>query len=474
MARPRSLLLLLTLSTALTACRPGPTPRLTADIPYPIPEPFAAWLEERGGLVLGAPLSPAHEEAGLVRQVFVAGEMVFDPSAPKGSAVRLAPLGRTLGLAEPPVPPVLEPGWRYFEITGHNLHPDFAAAFDRLGGVSVFGPPIAEAQFAEGLVLQPFENLGLVRLAAGVPGEIGLLAYGLAAHAELNAPVDLSEAVLPPRRPSRPFAAFLDRYGGEALFGRALSEPRLAEDGLLEQAFERAVIAAPPYSPEVARLRPLGLWLGPAEPGVEPSPKSGTIFFPLTGHNVVGAFADFYRHHDGWQLLGLPLEEAEVVDGHLQQRFENAVLILRPDLPAPLMVQLAPLGLAYGGSDSPAPTPAPTPAIPHRPPPDTPAAVTTWVAHPVLVRGQVQRAFIRVLGPDGLPLEGVVAIVQVDGPRTQQVFSPAPTQADGQTEFEIDLADLRPGEIVIYQVFVSGEYGIGYAAGSYIAALSLP
>ncbi|MEW6568181.1 MAG: hypothetical protein AB1449_08465 [Chloroflexota bacterium] len=476
MTRLRFLPILLTLATSLTACVVGPSLDRSGGTPaYGIPEPFARWLEEHGGeRVWGVPIAAARTVGGLTRQPFVAGELIYDPEAPEDRAVSLAPLGRQLGLAEPPVPAVLDPDWRYFASTGHNLHPGFAAAFDALGGRSTFGPPIAEAHQANGLLVQAFENLGLVRHANAPDEDVTLLAYGSAAYPEPAAGFDVDEAVLPPGLFARPFAAFLDRYGGEALFGRPLTEPALAADGLVEQVFERAVIAAPPGDYDLARLRPIGLQAGPTEPPAEPASEADALFFPVTGHNVLGPFADFYRQHDGWQLLGLPLEEAEVIDGQLRQRFENAVLTLDEELPAALAVQLAPLGLDYVQAVvSPAPTAMATavPPASSPSPSETSVSVRTWVENPILPRGQTQRAFIQVLLPDGSPWVGVPPIVEVEGPRSHFVADAPPTGADGQTEFEFLVEDLRPGEIVVYEVFVSGEHGIGYAVGQYIAEL---
>ncbi len=476
--RIRRQLLLLSGALLLAACTSQAPSSATPGLegPTPAPEFVEYWQSHGGAATFGPPLEVASHEGTLLQQPFLNVELIYDPSAPRSEAVRLAPLGRQLGLAAPAVPVPSDPDTRYFASTGHTLYTGFAPTYDELGGLTVAGAPIAEVEFGDGLIYQFFENLGLYREENAPPSEVHLLAYGLAAHStsmDLVA-IDLG-FVLPPGLHLRPFGEFLDRYGGEAFFGRPLTDPYLAADDAIEQVFERAVLYAPPDLPGLTRLRPLGLRLGPAEPAVPPASDRSGLFFPSTGHNVLWVFADFYRTHDGETLLGLPLGEAVMQGEVLTQRFENAILEYHFDLPSSLAVQLAPMGASLIGVSTPmTATPSATSALPSPTPSTSRAAVIvrTWVEHPVLPAGAAQRIFIQATFSDGSPCDAIVPVVRVDGPRSSFYPEVPPLDANGYAELTLIVEDLLPGEIVNYEVAVAGEQGVGFAVGQFIAGLS--
>jgi hypothetical protein len=385
--------------------------------------------------------------------------------------VTLAPLGLSLGLAEPPTPPPGDPAARYFPATGHTVYTGFLEAYGRLGGEAIVGAPISEVRFEEGLIYQYFENLGFFREETASPSEVHLIAFGLASLGG-QASRTVENALLPPGLRERPFAAFLDRYGGEAFFGRALSDPYITADGNLEQIYERAVLWSPLGEPEQARLRPLGLGLGPAEPPVEPSAEPGAIYVPATGHNIPSAFSSAYEARGGEDVFGLPLEEAHTEGNLLSQRFENGVLEDHDDLPNPLAVQLAPLGTRYTppviaesqeGSSGGTPTTVPQMEGP---------VASTWVDHPLLEPGSEQYVHIEVVRPDGTPWSGVVPLVRVAAPQGAFYPSVPATGPDGRCFFTLQLEDLPPGEIITYEVVVTGDYGTAYAIGQFAARLA--
>jgi hypothetical protein len=263
---------------------------------------------------------------------------------------------------------------------------------------------------------------------------------------------------------------FLDQYGGEAVLGRPLNDPHTADDGALEQAFENAVLFAPPQTPSSVRLRPLGAALGPAEPPSEGSSDTVGLYYPQTGHYVLWAFASFYRAHGGEQVLGLPLEEGKAVDGLVRQRFENVVLEYRPDLPPHLAVQLAPLALQYAGptgSASPiAVSPHPTAVLC-----DGVAPVNVSAEQAVLPTGAVQHLRIQILRSDGQAWIGVVPVVVVHAPRGDLYPAVGPTDRDGVTIASVTVDGLRPGEIVNYEVVVAAENCTGYAINQFAGGL---
>jgi hypothetical protein len=437
-----------------------------------IPPQLSQWIDDHDlAQALGDALVPAHQEDGLLQQTFTNGELVFDPDAPEASMVHLAPLGRTLGLAEPPVPRPPDASARYFPETGHTAYTGFLEAYSGLGGEDIVGAPISEVHFEEGLIYQYFENLGLVREEAAPPSDVGLIAFGLASLEDGGRRTPAG-ALLPRDLRERPFAVFLDRYGGEAFFGRPLSDPYSTADGALEQIYERAVLWAPAGAARsAARLRPLGLALGAAEPPVEPSAQDGARYVASSGHSIDAAFASTYERIDGARILGLPLDEARLEDDVLRQRFENGILEYHADLPPTLAVQLAPLGRDYTAPSIPqgeevvstAPAP-PASAV-------TGPAVRTWVAYPILDPGAEQQITIEVLQADGSPWGQVVPLVRIGSAQGSLYPSVPPTGPDGRSSFSLTLQGLQPGEIITYEVVVTGDHGTAYTIGQFAARL---
>lgn len=457
-------------------CSAGATPAASLDSgDITVDETFHAFWAAEGGLeTLGPPLDAASVDGAILRQTFLNVELVFDPQATTPSHIYLSPLGRSLGLAEPPVTEPSKSGVRYFKSTGHTLFTGFVQAFDQLGGESVLGDPISEVIFRDGLVVQYFECAGLFREQSAAPTDVHLLALGLAARPSADhSPPPGFQAVLPPGLRPRPFGAFLDRYGGEAVFGVPLSDPHLAPDGSLEQVYERAVLYSPSGPPAEVRLRPLGRGLGSADPAIPMPADPQAPYFAETGHTVGLAFTDFFVDHGGEEVIGLPLGEASAADAVLSQRFENVVLQYRFDLPSSLAVQLAPLGRDYldrlvPGSTAPAtPLGATSAAVATDTPSTGAAIVKTWAQKPILPRGAEQTIFVEVRRPDGSPWAGVAPVIVIDAP-SGKIYPPVPlTNPEGLTAVTLTLEGLAPGEIVGFDVAVAGDAGIGYASGQF-------
>lgn len=448
----------------MAACASSPSETRSA---IPAAPEFEAYLAVHGGVrTFGVPIQPRQEASGRVVQTYANAELAYDPDWPEGARVAPVPLGYSLGLAEPAVPAPQSEA-RYFESTGHALDPRLQSGFEAAGGEAVVGAPIAEAVARGTHLVQYFENLGLRVPIGGSPDAYEFLAYGYAAHSETRPPPGV---VLPPDARARPFALFLDLYGGEAVFGRALSEAYAASDGALEQVFTNAVLYAPPEAPGSVRLRPLGAALGSAEPPVTGPSDTVGQYIPASGHYVLWAFVSFYRAHGSEAVLGLPMDEGKTVDGILQQRFENAVLRYHPDLPPHLAVQLAPLGISYAGTagltDETPPLPPQTAATCNGV-----ASVTTQPELPILPAGSLQRIAVQVLRPDGSAWRGVTPLIVVHTPRGD-LYPPVPaTDGDGRTSASLSVDGLRPGEIINYEVVVAAEECTGYAIGEFAAGL---
>jgi hypothetical protein len=446
----------------LTAC--GKSPSTATVDPSLAPEFREFWSRGGGRSTFGPPVSAANRFGGQVRQTFLAVEMIYEETS-SGGEVRLAPLGRDLGLADPAVAPIEGQSDAYDSETGHTVYTGFAGLYERLGGKEVAGGPISEVDFRDGQIVQYFENLGMVRPENASPAEARLLALGLIYRPSADsAGLDTGDADLAGRIRERPFAAFLADHGGEAVFGQPLTTPYIAGDGALEQIYERAVVFSMDGSRRGAALRPVGRDLGPAEGKAPRSDEAGALYFKKTGHNVLWAFADFYRAHDGERLMGLPLEEASLEGDVMVQRFENGVLHYRFDLPAELAVQLAPLGAAYLASH-----PVPTAVAPDpEPEPMSPAQtdrreleVEANLRDPLLLPGEEQAIEIRVSRADGSPVSGVSVVLSFSAAEDVTRRTVRPTGRDGRTSANWRDEDGSPGRIVNVQISASrdGEAG---------------
>ncbi len=462
----RVALTLATLTVWLAACRSSPASLAPGDADNPIAPEFKAFWEEAGGLAtFGPPLEPSHRQGGILRQTFLAVQLAHD-DADRDRPVRLASLGLELGLSEPAQPPTDGQSGRYFPQTGHTLYAGFAPYFDALGGLDVVGPPITEVQFRSGRITQYFENLGMVRPENASPSDVRLVALGLAALPGSAFGLDVDSVILPGTVRQRPFADALEDYGGESVLGQPLGDPYMAADGMLEQVYERAVVYGDESDSRKVGFRPIGREFGPTAPPTLRADEPGGIFDESTGHNILWAFADFYRSRQGVALLGAPLEEARLEGDRLVQWFENGELLYNYDMPADLAIELAPLGSTFQRAH-----PAPLPSATGSPQPTSTEAATplstgdlvvqVTLEHPLLRASDVQTVHIVLLDRAGAPLPDVRPSVVWYGPASSESKQAPPTDEDGQTSIAFELESAQPFEIftVVVSAGVDGQRG---------------
>ena len=300
-------LLIAAAAALVTACTSS-TPR--GDALYPIASEFEAFVTAHGGVrTFGSPIEPRGEDGQRVRQTFANAELIYDPARPDGERVSLSALGYALGLATPPVASPQSEAI-YFEATGHALDLRLQAGYDLVGGERVAGAPIAEAVLATATSSSTSKRweCGFVQMALRTTSRCWPTATR---HAEQFG-LQRAPCCLPMHR-ARPFALFLDPYGGEAVFGRALTGTYAAADGALEQVFANAVLYAPSDAPGSVRLRPMGAALGAADPPVTGPSDTVGLYIPQSGHYVLWAFVNFYRGHGAEAVLGLPLEDGKTL-----------------------------------------------------------------------------------------------------------------------------------------------------------------
>lgn len=145
----------------------------------------------------------------------------------------------------------------YFATSGHNLTEPFLAAWRKAGGQVVLGIPLSEPRFVEdtGLIEQMFEGVTLAQnpidegtaSIRGVPvGDATANGFSSAAsRRSVNgcAGGEGSCRFFPEtgQTVSGLFALFWNNRGGEAIFGRPLSEPE-KRGGTTTQVFENAIL----------------------------------------------------------------------------------------------------------------------------------------------------------------------------------------------------------------------------------------
>ena len=457
----RIALILIALAPWVSSCRPSPSSLAPGDAENPIAPEFKSLWEKAGGLAtFGPPLETARRDGAVVSQTFLAVQLTYD-ERDRERPVRLAPLGLNLGLAEPAVPRAAVQNGTYFPETGHTLYAGFAPFFDALGGLEVVGLPITEVHFRNGRITQYFENLGMVRPENASPSEVRLVALGLAALPAGSAfGQEVDGVLLPGTVLRRPFSEALEAFGGEATLGQPLSDPYVAEDGALEQVYERVVVFVKGLSSTEVRFRPIGRQFGAASPPVPKSDEAGTIYDEATGHNILWAFADFYRANRGRLLLGAPLEEARLEGTRLLQTFENGRLVYDYDLPPDLAVQLAPLGEMYLAGH---PAPSSSPTFEQLPSPTQSAQpsalsgnllVQITLEKLVVAASETQNVTVRLLDSTGDPIAGVRPTIVWYAAEGSGSEDAPPTDPEGRTTFALQVEG-RPFEIIT--VFVSAR-----------------
>jgi hypothetical protein len=155
---------------------------------------------------------------------------------------------------------------------------------------------------------------------------------------------------------SRAFFDYWQANGGLLIFGYPVSEPLREDDpgtGQTYEAqyFERARFELHRDGDQGARviLGRLGVMLREPDPPAARLP--GARYFPETGHNLSGAFLDFWNKQGGVAVFGYPtseeLTETSALDGkdYTVQYFERNRLELHPEMAGTeFEVQLGQLG----------------------------------------------------------------------------------------------------------------------------------
>ncbi|MDQ3707556.1 MAG: hypothetical protein M3437_20470 [Chloroflexota bacterium] len=139
--------------------------------------------------------------------------------------------------------------------------------------------------------------------------------------------------------------AFLNYWlmnGGTALYGYPVSEEK-EYGGKTVQYFERARFEynAASTRPWKVELTLAGSELTAGRDFAKAQPRQGATYFEQTGHNLGGAFKQFWDASGGMAIFGLPISEEMVENGKTVQYFERS----RFELAQQGRVQLGKVGI---------------------------------------------------------------------------------------------------------------------------------
>ncbi|MBI2940163.1 MAG: SH3 domain-containing protein [Chloroflexi bacterium] len=170
----RHRLVIFTLAAVLLAAGFGPASATAAGPRFQyfsatghnVAHPFLEFFETRGGIdIFGYPRTEQIWEGGRLVQYFQRHRLEWHPENSLPYRVQLMLIGDVvLGPGDPPVTStagIAGPPRRYFSKTGHTLSHEFAAFFDRHGGLEMFGYPTSEPYVEDGLLVQRFQRAKL-------------------------------------------------------------------------------------------------------------------------------------------------------------------------------------------------------------------------------------------------------------------------------------------------------------------------
>jgi hypothetical protein len=446
--RNRQIILVTALVFFLTACGWGaekpPTPTGT----YPVDPVFQQFYAQLGGQsTLGPAISPVFRDQDKIYQYVVAGLLEYDSQAPLNDRVRLAPIGRDMGITELPGAHPEDTARRL--VDGYLVFDKFIPLFDRLGGEQVTGKPLTEAYKnpQKNRYEQYFENLGFYWYEGDEDDAVYLLSYGdWKCGYQCRYPESENSAI---KLPSQSFAPFREKAAqlGLEFTGYAQAPPQLRQDGLVEQAYENLIMLVNLQSPQDVHLLPLPEMVGIArEAPNSPLPAPGMEFIKTEdnlGYNVPNEFDEYIRLHGGLEFVGQPITHLARPDSQtLEQCFTNLCLRGKVNEDGILEVRPIPLGAR------PEPKPAPLPAGPSD---AWDFTMQIWETYPLVAPQQEQEIGVIVMS-GGEPVPGISVELTLRLPSGKDpVYQLPPTDENGETQIILEPLMTENGTLVPYK-----------------------
>ncbi len=171
------------------------------DSGHRIDEHFVRYFYDNGGpVIFGCPMTESFMERGILVQYFQKARIEWHPDNPDPYKIQLGLLGDELKYRQPRIQEPIPRSRRrvYFPQTGHTIAYTFLDYFKAHGGIDIFGYPITEMYFEDGIVVQYFQRLKMEwhpddpvsRVQIGNLGELYLATYRDRIPPEALRPVD--------------------------------------------------------------------------------------------------------------------------------------------------------------------------------------------------------------------------------------------------------------------------------------------
>ncbi len=431
--------------------KPTPLPEGT----YPVDPLFSDLYERYGGIArLGPAISPVFESKGVIYQYVDRALMEYNPGAPRDQRLRLAPIGRDMGVYE--LPGSIDSASGALIVEGYPVDNKFASLYQELGGLAMVGKPLTTAHqnIEKNRTEQFFENLGFYWMEGAPADAVGLLSYGAwkcDAHCRHAPPED--SRVNMPTKTAVPFLKEVARLGLD-FTGYARTEPYLTQDGSMQQIFDNLVMVFNPQYPDTVALLPLAEKLGLMGDALQtPAVDTNLYFYPVQGglgYNVPPYFIDYIQKHGGMELAGAPVSQLSQLDSTTyRQCFRN--LCLEAQISGTGEISIAPvhLGLKYRDLFY----RRETATVDESQPVDL--AIQVWEDLPMVSPNQEQVIGVVVYG-NNQPLSGSrpeLTLSLPDG--SPRVYVMDPTNDQGESKIGIEPLDVANGTLIPYKVCVA-------------------
>ena len=261
------------------------------------------------------------------------------------------------------------------------------------------------------------------------------------------------------------FLRFFNTYGGLEIFGYPLTEAFL-ENGRQVQYFQRARMELAPENPEPQRVQlgKLGVELGYNKDGplsladVPAANDPNRRYFPQTGYSTGYAFLKYFSAHGGVDIFGYPISEFKPENGRTVQYFERAKFEWHPELPTNQRVQLGNLGEIYATTrlESSLLLAIPAQFAPNvNVPQITSLRATASLRQSITGPTGQQTLYVYVIDQHGKSVQGASSRAVVRFPSGDREVLLPTTDASGHAEVSFELGQLRPGQLIVVQVFAS-------------------
>jgi len=440
----------------MVACGRGRKESPTIEGAFPIDPLFEQFYNRLGGeSTLGPAISPIFEHQRAFYQYTVSALLVYDPKPEAGENLRLAPLGRDMGIAELP-----DSTAGADDTSTHPIDKKIQPLYQKLGGESVIGAALTgvHKNQEKNRNEQYFENLGFYWVEEEAQAEVGLLAYGAwkcDRHCRHETPLNGSLSL--PNRSAAPFVHQVAEHGLD-FTGFALTPPYLNADGSLEQIYENLVMQISPSAPETVLLLPLPVKLGVPRDVLQPPEPGGEMYFFQVqdglGYNVPEYFRDYIRWHGGLDYIGQPITQLIEVNGEVyRQCFQNLCLRALRSARGEMNVSPEALGIQYRDVFY---QPA-TLATSDEQSQDL--TIQLWEGYPMVSPEQEQEIGLAAFS-SGAPLANIVPELDLllpDGTRIHQLMPP--TDEKGESQIVVDPLNVENGSLIPYKVCINTPKG---------------